>query len=106
VPWLPFRLLSNYVGSINNDVFLGCAAETVQFLGAGSNRQVDMNGQVLTQLEMKLKWRPKSWNMDFRPDTSTWDYVLNIAASPRYKTLNFLTLITFRDFSGVVPGWL
>jgi len=93
----PFGAIYGAIGKLNNSPFMGCAAETLMFLGVDAQREFTSGGQEPWTLDYRFSHRcaqpvgapnPLTWNHFYVPKKDGWDK-LKFKGEFAYKTTNF-----------------
>jgi hypothetical protein len=98
IPYLPASAIRSRQNKLNSAVFLGCAAETVMFVGARTRREWDTAGGLKQQVMMEFRYRPYSWNKVLLPDklpqdADAFDYVRGPGGGYRYGLADHRDLV-------------
>jgi hypothetical protein len=83
-----------YEDQVNSDTFLGAAAETVMFQGATRNPRYDANGNLVYDVEVKLKRRNRSWNEFFNETTGQFEEIKDGSGNKVFASTAFAGLLT------------
>jgi hypothetical protein len=86
---------SAYCDKVNNDSFLGAAAETVRFASASASERLDpTTGLIVYDVEVNLEWKPSGWNNFWREKPPRFDGIRDQAGNKLYPSTSFAGLLT------------
>ena len=76
LPWLPMGNVINYVGKLNVSTWLQCAAGTLRFDGAGTQRTAATDGSRLQEVTYKFTYRSAApWDYAYNGKAKAWQQV-------------------------------
>jgi hypothetical protein len=82
-----------YEDKVNDGEFLGAPAGTVMFQGATRNPRYDCNGNIVYDVEIKLKRRNKSWNEFFNETTGHFEEIKDGSGNKAFESTSFAGLL-------------
>lgn len=93
VPYMPTALLMAAGGCVNSSTFMSAPAGQVLFTGPRTHRDINPDGSYVQSVQLNFKYRNKSWNKDFRPDTLLWDGLVDGSGNGPFATYNLNNLL-------------
>jgi hypothetical protein len=101
-PVIPFGIMKDFVGTVNQTSVLGCASETIFCDGGDTERQQSFvntdpsegyESNITQRFALVLRWRPISWQKFLRKDKIIWDVVEDSVGTFVYEETEFNDLI-------------
>jgi len=93
LPYMPMGIIRSKRNKINNDTFLGVAAEKILFIGGRTIREINRDGTITQKVQLQFKERDESWNKFLRKDKIAWDYIQDFDGNRVFTTTDLSPLI-------------
>ena len=92
---IPKSLIYSLIGKVNSTSFGEAEAESLMFIGADAQREVNSGSTPSWRLELFFQYSPVSHNKFFRADTGNYEKIVTkTGQNPVYETTSFDALLS------------